>query len=63
MKSLSIPWKIAFVVLVLCIGPGFCASDTAGAPVRVTVLTYNIYHGEDANGGSNLNAVAKIIPS
>jgi endonuclease/exonuclease/phosphatase family metal-dependent hydrolase len=25
------------------------------------VLTYNIYHGEDANGGSNLDAVARVI--
>jgi endonuclease/exonuclease/phosphatase family metal-dependent hydrolase len=32
-----------------------------GSPTRVAVLTYNIYHGEDANGDSNLDAVAKII--
>jgi hypothetical protein len=34
-----------------------------GSPTRVAVMTYNIYHGEDANGGSNLDAVAKIINS
>ena len=28
---------------------------------RVAVLTYNIYHGEDANGGSNLDAIAGTI--
>jgi len=30
-------------------------------PTRLTVLSYNIYHGEDAQGGSNLDAVAAII--
>jgi len=63
MKALSIPLKIALVVLILCIGAEFCFSATAKSPVRVTVLTYNIYHGEDANGGSNLDAVAKVINS
>ncbi|UCG59728.1 MAG: endonuclease/exonuclease/phosphatase family protein [Phycisphaerales bacterium] len=29
----------------------------------MAILTYNIYHGEDANGNSNLDAVAKIINS
>ncbi len=33
------------------------------SPSRVAILTYNIYHGEDANGGSNLDAVARIINS
>ncbi|HPD45576.1 MAG TPA: endonuclease/exonuclease/phosphatase family protein [Anaerohalosphaeraceae bacterium] len=49
----------AGVVLLLAAAAGGCAS---GRPAtRVTVLTYNIYHGEDANGRSNLDAVAAII--
>jgi endonuclease/exonuclease/phosphatase family metal-dependent hydrolase len=63
MKTFSIALRILLIVLVL----GVCAAGCAGAklesPVRVTVLTYNIYHGEDANGGSNLDAVAGIINS
>ena len=34
---------------------------TTNHPTRVTVLTYNIYHGENAEGQSNLDAVARII--
>ena len=59
MKTLSISLKLFLVVLVFSLSPGLCAA--AESPVRVTVLTYNIYHGADANGGSNLDAVAKII--
>ncbi len=61
MNALSIPLRIALVVLVFWIDAGSCASAAAESPVRVTVLTYNIYHGEDAHGGSNLDAVAKVI--
>jgi endonuclease/exonuclease/phosphatase family metal-dependent hydrolase len=31
--------------------------------VRIKVLSYNIYHGENMNGGSNLQMVARIIRS
>ncbi|MBN2593430.1 MAG: endonuclease/exonuclease/phosphatase family protein [Sedimentisphaerales bacterium] len=61
MKIVSFVLRILLIILVA----GVCVGDYAGAkhdsPVRVKVLTYNIYHGEDANGGSNLDAVAGII--
>jgi len=50
------------VVLVVGLLCGGCATEPR-PPVRVTVLTYNIYHGQDANGNSNLDAVAGIINS
>jgi endonuclease/exonuclease/phosphatase family metal-dependent hydrolase len=49
--------------LILSICAGGCAGIKARSPVRIAVLTYNIYHGEDANGESNLDAVAGIINS
>jgi len=61
MKALSLSLKVISITLLFLLGAGLCAA--AEAPVRVTVLTYNIYHGEDANGGSNLDAVAKVINS
>jgi len=53
------------VILVLVVGlfTGGCANTQPKLPVRVAVLTYNIYHGQDANGNSNLDAVAGIINS
>ncbi len=53
--ALTIP-RVLSVLAVLCVG---CAARPR--PACVTVLTYNIYHGEDANGRSNLDAVARII--
>ena len=50
------------VVLVVGLLCGGCATEPR-PPVRVAVLTYNIYHGQDANGNSNLDAVAGIINS
>ena len=61
MKALSLSLKVISITLLFLLGAGLCAA--AEAPVRVTVLTYNIYHGEDANGGSTLDAVAKVINS
>jgi endonuclease/exonuclease/phosphatase family metal-dependent hydrolase len=63
MKRLSIASRIVLIALILSILAGGCAGFKSSEPVRVAVLTYNIYHGEDANGGSNLDAVAKVINS
>jgi endonuclease/exonuclease/phosphatase family metal-dependent hydrolase len=63
MKISSISFRVLLIVLVLVVSVGGCAGAKSGSPVRVAVLTYNIYHGEDANGGSNLDAVAGIISS
>lgn len=57
MKKLPISLKLLLIVLGMV---SACCTATE-TPARVTVLTYNIYHGEDANGGSNLDAVAKVI--
>ena len=63
MKIFSFGLRILLVILVVGACAGGCAGAKLESPVRVTVLTYNIYHGEDANGGSNLDAVAGIINS
>jgi endonuclease/exonuclease/phosphatase family metal-dependent hydrolase len=54
---------IMLVVLVLALCAGGCSDAGPRPPVTVSVLTYNIYHGEDANGKSNLDAVAQVINS
>jgi endonuclease/exonuclease/phosphatase family metal-dependent hydrolase len=64
MKNLSINSKILLIIaLIFSICAGGCAGLRQGPPCRVSVLTYNIYHGEDANGNSNLDAVAGVINS
>ena len=63
MKNSSIGLRVLLVILVVVVCAGGCTGAKIGSPVRLTVLTYNIYHGEDANGGSNLDAVAGIINS
>jgi len=63
MKTFSIAFRVLLAILVVCVCAGGCAGAKLESPTRVTVLTYNIYHGEDANGGSNLDAVAGIINS
>ncbi len=63
MKLFSISLRTMLVIFVVSVYAGGCAGAKLGPPTRVTVMTYNIYHGEDANGGSNLDAVAKIINS
>lgn len=40
-----------------------CSQSNNQKPFQLRCLTYNIYHGEDMNGGSNLEAVAGIIKS
>ena len=63
MKAFSFKFKVFLTILVACVFVGGCAGAKLQPPARITVLTYNIYHGEDANGGSNLDAVAGIINS
>ena len=63
MKTLSIALKAVLILSVLGICAGGCTDVGLRSPTRVAVLTYNIYHGEDANGNSNLDAVAQIINS
>jgi len=63
MKTFSIAFRVLLIILVVGVCAGGCAVEKLGSPTRVAVLTYNIYHGEDANGGSNLDAVAGIINS
>lgn len=63
MKTFSIALRALLVILAVSVCAGGCAGAKLGSPSRVAVLTYNIYHGEDANGGSNLDAVARIINS
>ncbi|MFC1636728.1 endonuclease/exonuclease/phosphatase family protein [Planctomycetota bacterium] len=63
MKTLSFTLRFLLVVWVVGLCAGGCAGGGAKPTTKVTVLTYNIYHGEDANGGSNLDAVAEIINS
>jgi endonuclease/exonuclease/phosphatase family metal-dependent hydrolase len=63
MKAFSLIFKVFLTILVAGVCVGGCVGAKPGPPTRVAVLTYNIYHGEDANGGSNLDAVAGIINS
>lgn len=63
MKTSSIVLRSVLIVLILSLSTGGCSDTELRAPTKVTVLTYNIYHGEDANGNSNLDAVARIINS
>ncbi|NQT00985.1 MAG: endonuclease/exonuclease/phosphatase family protein [Planctomycetes bacterium] len=63
MKNLSIVSRIVLIVLIFSICAGGCAGTKLETPCRISVLTYNIYHGADANGNSNLDAVAGIINS
>jgi len=63
MKTSSIGLRVLLIILVVGVCAGGCAGGKIESPARVAVLTYNIYHGEDANGGSNLDAVAGIINS
>lgn len=59
MKLKLSPFTIAQILLILM---GFLCGCAATPPsMRITVLTYNIHHSEDANGQSNLDAVASII--
>ena len=61
MKILLYSRRTALFALVLSMLVGGCAATRPDVPARVTILTYNIYHGEDARGQSNLDAVARII--
>jgi endonuclease/exonuclease/phosphatase family metal-dependent hydrolase len=61
MKTRRIGLRFVFVVLVVGVIAGGCLSAGPKPATRVAVLTYNIYHGEDANGGSNLDAIAGTI--
>jgi endonuclease/exonuclease/phosphatase family metal-dependent hydrolase len=63
MKTFSLTSKVFLTILIVCVFVGGCAGAKLKSPVRVSILTYNIYHGEDANGRSNLDAVAGIINS
>ncbi len=63
MKTLSIASRIVLILLILSVFTVGCVSVQQKQPTKVAVLTYNIYHGEDANGKSNLDAVAGIINS
>ena len=59
MKNLVNILKTTLFISILVVLASGCA--TTLQPPRVTVLTYNIHHGEDAKGRSNLDAVAQII--
>jgi endonuclease/exonuclease/phosphatase family metal-dependent hydrolase len=62
-KGFSIALRALLLILFVSVCGGGCGGAKPGPPTRVSVMTYNIYHGEDANGGSNLDAVARIINS
>jgi len=63
MKTVSIGLRVLLIILLIGVCAGGCTDVKIESPARVAVLTYNIYHGEDANGGSNLDAIARIIKS
>lgn len=60
MTTRSHTLKLTLLVLACVVFVGGC-TPASNTPARVTIMTYNIYHGEDANGKSNLDAVAAII--
>jgi hypothetical protein len=47
-KGFSILLRALLVILVVGVCAGGCGGAKIGPPTRVSVLTYNIYHGEDA---------------
>jgi endonuclease/exonuclease/phosphatase family metal-dependent hydrolase len=59
MKTLLNILKTTLFALISLLLLGSCTTPTQ--PTRITVLSYNIYHGENAKGQSNLDAVAQII--
>jgi len=63
MKLFSISLRTMLIIFVVSVCAGGCGGAKFGPPTRVSILTYNIYHGEEDNGGWNLDAVAKIINS
>ena len=63
MKTFSIALRILLIILFLGVCTDGCNGAKVEPPVRVAVLTYNIYHGQAADGGSNLDAIAEIINS
>jgi endonuclease/exonuclease/phosphatase family metal-dependent hydrolase len=63
MKTFTFMMKVFLIPLIVCAFAEGCTGAKHQSPVKVAVLTYNIYHGEDANGRSNLDAVAGIINS
>jgi len=52
--------NILFLFCVLLLGIGGCRFQ-GDTPVQVKILSYNIYHGANAHGGSNLEAIGRII--
>ena len=63
LRTLSFTLRFVLVALLVGLYAGGCSGARVTPATQVAVLTYNIYHGEDANGGSNLDAVAGIINS
>ncbi|MBE0535978.1 MAG: endonuclease/exonuclease/phosphatase family protein [Phycisphaerae bacterium] len=59
MKTVMNTLKSTLFIVIFAVLIAGCGANRAAS--RITVLTYNIYHGEDAAGGSNLDAVAGII--
>jgi hypothetical protein len=49
MKTFSIALRALLLILAVSVCAGGCAGVKLGSPSRVAVLTYNIYHGEDAD--------------
>jgi len=56
-----IPFLRSLALLLAAAMCAACATTPSSNPVRVTVLTYNIYHGENQGGQSNLDQVAALI--
>lgn len=63
MRTCSVLLKVVLVVFVVGAFTCGCSEFNKKPAVYVTVLTYNIHHGEDANGDLNLDAVVGIINS
>ena len=56
MKNLLIASKVVLIiVLIFIICAGGCVGVKPSSPCRISVLTYNIFHGEDANGNSKMD--------
>jgi len=55
----------ALVIIILFAGFTGCSVNNSKGnsdiPLRIKVISYNIYHGENMDGGSNLQMIARII--
>lgn len=49
------------MIVLMCVGAGVGCATAKHDPAQITVMTYNIHHGEGTDGKLDLERIAKII--